>query len=68
MSQPKVSIIVPVYNVERYLERCLDHGHAAYNAETGCWHLTPQGFLVSNTIITDLLLLQEESQPLARKR
>jgi glycosyltransferase involved in cell wall biosynthesis len=24
MSQPKVSIIVPVYNVERYLDQCLD--------------------------------------------
>lgn len=24
MSQPKVSIIVPVYNVEKYLERCVD--------------------------------------------
>lgn len=24
MTEPKVSIIVPVYNVERYLERCID--------------------------------------------
>ena len=24
MSQPKISIIVPVYNVEKYLERCVD--------------------------------------------
>ena len=24
MSQPKVSIIVPVYNVEKYLERCVN--------------------------------------------
>ena len=23
MSQPKVSIIVPVYNAEKYLERCI---------------------------------------------
>ncbi|MGM9988147.1 MAG: glycosyltransferase family 2 protein, partial [Bacillaceae bacterium] len=22
--QPKVSVIVPVYNVERYIERCLE--------------------------------------------
>ena len=24
MSRPKVSIVVPVYNVENYLKRCLD--------------------------------------------
>ena len=24
MTTPKVSIIVPVYNVEKYLEKCLD--------------------------------------------
>jgi oxygen-independent coproporphyrinogen-3 oxidase len=26
----------------------------------GRWHLTPQGFLLSNTIISDLLLIQEK--------
>ena len=24
MTQPKVSIIVPVYNVEKYLDKCID--------------------------------------------
>ena len=24
MSSPKISIIVPVYNVEKYIRRCLD--------------------------------------------
>ena len=24
MSEPKVSIIVPVYNCEKYIERCMD--------------------------------------------
>ena len=33
----------------------------------GRWHLTPEGFLISNTIISDLLLVQEESQPPAKK-
>jgi len=27
----------------------------------GRWHLTPQGYLVSNSIISDLLLIQEQT-------
>ena len=34
----------------------------------GRWHLTPEGFLVSNSIITDLLLIQEKCKPLSRRR
>ena len=34
----------------------------------GRWHLTPEGFLVSNTIISDLLLIQEKCKPIARGR
>ena len=34
--------------------------------EDGRWYLTPRGFLVSNDIITDLLLAQDESEPLKR--
>ena len=34
----------------------------------GIWHLTAEGFLISNTIISDLLLVQEQSAPLARRR
>jgi len=30
------------------------------------WSLTPKGFLISNTIISDLLLAQDASQPLRR--
>jgi hypothetical protein len=26
----------------------------------GGWHLNPSGFLISNTIITDLLVIQEK--------
>ncbi len=32
------------------------------------WHLTPQGFLVSNSIISDLLVAQDRSEPLAKRR
>ena len=34
----------------------------------GRWHLTPEGFLVSNGIISDLLLIQEKCKPLSRRR
>jgi oxygen-independent coproporphyrinogen-3 oxidase len=34
----------------------------------GRWYLTPQGMLLSNSIITDLQIIQDESQPLAKKR
>ena len=34
----------------------------------GRWHLTPQGFLLSNSIISDLLLIQERSESIAKRR
>ena len=34
----------------------------------GRWHLTPEGFLVSNSIISDLLVLQDRSKPIAKRR
>lgn len=37
-------------------------------SESGRYHLTPEGFLISNTIISDLLLAQENSEPLAKRR
>ena len=30
----------------------------------GRWHLTPKGFLVSNSILSDLLLIQEKTAPI----
>ena len=33
----------------------------------GNWRLTPEGFLISNSIITDLQIEQDRSQPLARR-
>lgn len=35
-------------------------------SEDGRWYLTPRGFLVSNDIISDLLLAQDDSEPLKR--
>jgi len=37
-------------------------------SESGRYHLTAEGFLISNTIISDLLLAQENSEPLAKRR
>ena len=39
----------------------------AVRASDGRWYLTPEGFLVSNSIITDLLLIQEQTVPMARR-
>ena len=33
----------------------------------GRWHLTPQGFLLSNTIISDLQLIQDKCSPITRR-
>ena len=34
----------------------------------GRWHLTPKGLLISNSLISDLLLIQERCKPLAKRR
>lgn len=38
MSQPEISILIPVYNVEKYLRECLDHalGQTLQNIEVVC--------------------------------
>lgn len=59
--------LLPFAPLENYLEQCRDRGTAAMG-EGGSWHLTPTGFLLSNTIISDLLLIQDRSDPLARRR
>jgi len=49
------------------LEQCRQRGHALRGGD-GRWHLTAEGFLLSNSILTDLLLLQEKSRPLSRRK
>ena len=34
--------------------------------DEGHWALTPKGYLISNSIISDLLIAQDESQPLKK--
>ena len=59
--------LLPFAPLERVLLRYADSGHAA-KLENGHWRLTPEGFLISNTIITDLQIAQDGSSPLAKRR
>lgn len=34
----------------------------------GRWHLTPSGFLLSNTIISDLMLIQEQCESIGKRK
>ena len=57
--------LLPFAPLEEELEKRRRFFHAT-QTETGRWVLTPKGFLVSNDIITDLLMAQDGSQPLKR--
>jgi len=59
--------LLPFPPLEDCLQRYASQGYAVQTSE-GAWHLTPEGFLISNTIISDLLLLQEQSTPMSRRR
>ena len=59
--------LLPFTPLENCLQKYASQGYAVQTAE-GIWHLTPEGFLISNTIISDLLVLQDRSEPLARRR
>ena len=52
--------------LQEELERCRARGQAVF--EDGRWHLTPRGMMVSNSIISDLQLIQERSIPLTKRR
>lgn len=57
--------LLPFDPLEAELLRCREHRLAAKTYD-GRWHLTPEGFLVSNSIISDLLIIQERSKPIKR--
>lgn len=59
--------LLPFDPIEDYLFRCNQRGHAQ-KWDDGHWSLTPEGFLLSNSIISDLLLIQDQSEPLAKRR
>ena len=58
--------LLPFDPLEAELMTQEKYGYAV-KAEDGRWRLTPKGFLVSNTILTNLLTIQENTQPLRRK-
>ena len=58
--------LLPFAPLEKAMQEFKDRAWAQKTYD-GRWHLTPEGFLVSNTIISDLLLIQEKCQPIARK-
>lgn len=57
--------LLPFAPLAKNLEKCRQEGLAERTYD-GRWHLTPQGYLVSNSIISDLLLIQDRTNPLAR--
>ena len=57
--------LLPFGPLEEVLEKQRRFFHATQN-DQGRWVLTPKGYLVSNDIITDLLLAQDSSHPLKR--
>ena len=58
--------LLPFPPLEEKLVQCQRSG-LAQKTPGGRWYLTPEGMLVSNSIISDLLLIQDESQPLTRR-
>ena len=57
--------LLPFAPLEEKLFQCERSG-LAHKTPGERWYLTPEGMLVSNSIISDLLLIQDESQPISR--
>jgi oxygen-independent coproporphyrinogen-3 oxidase len=58
--------LLPFAPLEKALQRAREQGLAVKTID-GRWHLTPEGYLLSNTLISDLLLIQDECEPLTRR-
>lgn len=59
--------LLPFAPLEKKLQEYREEGYAAKTFD-GRWHLTPEGFLISNTIISDLLVIQDGCPSLTRRR
>ncbi len=58
--------LLPFEPLEKLLWDFREKGWAQKTYD-GRWHLTPEGFLVSNTIISDLLLIQDQTNPFGNR-
>ncbi len=52
--------LLPFDPIEEHMRLCRQAGHAVQN-NSGSWRLTPEGMLISNTIMSDLLIIQERT-------
>ena len=59
--------LLPFAPLEEKLEE-YRRARMAVRTYDGRWHLTPQGFLLSNTIISDLLIIQENCETITKRR
>ena len=57
--------LLPFAPLETILQKHRNLGYAM-RSEDGRWSLTPKGYLISNSIITELLEAQDDSQPMRR--
>ena len=58
--------LLPFAPLEKALINCKENGLAEKTYD-GRWHLTPAGFLVSNSIISDLLIIQERTKTIGNR-
>ena len=58
--------LLPFAPLEQKLQEYKSRGLAAQTYD-GRWHLTPTGFLLSNDIISTLMLIQDKTTPLGRR-
>ena len=58
--------LLPFAPLEEALQRCALNKDAVF--ENDRWHLTPKGMMISNTIISELQLIQERCEPLNKRR
>ena len=60
------SFLLPFEPIEKLLEAFAKQELAVL--ENGRWHLTPKGFMLSNSILVTLFEAQQKSRPLTQKR